>query len=263
MELRGPDSFTSFSDLVLLEQARPIVLFAALTFRKPTILSSTVWKAIPWSLFPERKGYMQMLLDILADCAGLFAAKTDLESDPFQDLNSDKRQDLTILTEAVLSRLDRIEAAWISANLNCVWEVESPALTPPVPYSETNQAPMWTTFLQYQSLEHANLATMGSAVRILALLIYRDLPEEMTTTSAQQYSSQLFNAIITICRSLNYQFQEKNKGASSHAMFYPIKVAYKASMYDYPIIGNWLKSILDRLSDGFAAKWTLATQHIR
>ena len=206
---------------------------------------------------------MQMLLDILADCAGLFAAKTDLESDPFQNLNSDKRQDLTILTEAVLCRLDRIEAAWISANLNCVWEVESPALTPPIPYSETDQAPMWTTFLQYQSLEHADLATMGSAVRILALLIYRDLLEEMTTTSAQQYSIQLFNAIITICRSLNYQFQETNKGASSHAMFYPIKVAYKASMYDYPIIGNWLKSILDRLSDGFAAKWTLAAQHIR
>lgn len=206
---------------------------------------------------------MQVLLDILADCAGLFAAKTDLESHPFETFDLEKRRELTILTEEVLNRLDRIEAAWNSANLNCVWEVECPGLTPPIPYSETDQTPIWTTFFQYQSLEQADLATMGSAVRILALLIYRDLPEEITATSAQQYSNQLFNAIVTICRSLNYQFQETTKGASSHAMFYPIKVAYKASMYDYPIIGNWLKSILDRLSDGFAAKWTMAAQNIR
>lgn len=202
---------------------------------------------------------MQMLLDTLADCAALFAAKTDLESDPYRNLNLEKRRELSILTEAVLSTLDRIEAACISANLNCVWEVESPGLIPPIPYSETDQAPVWTTSLQYESLEQADLATMGSAVRILALLIYRDVPEEIPTTSAQQYSHQLFNAIITICRSLNYQFQETNNGTSSHAMFYPIKVAYKASMYDYPIVGNWLKSILDRLSGGFAAKWTKAT----
>lgn len=263
MELRGPHSFTSFSDLVLLEQARPIVVFAALTFRKPTILSSSEWKTVPWSLLPERKGYMQMLLDILADCAELFAAKTDLDSDPFENLNMEKSQELTILSEAVLSRLDRIEAAWISANSSCVWEGEAPGLTPPIPYSETDQAPMWTTVLRYQSLGHADLATMVSAVRILALLIYRDLPGYTTGISAQQYSNQVFNAIITICRSLDYQFQETNKGASSHAMFYPIKVAYKASMYDYPIVGNWLKTILDRLSDGFAAKWTMATQIIR
>jgi hypothetical protein len=249
--------------LVLLEQARPLVLFAALTLRKPTILSSPEWKTIPWSLFPERKEYMQMLLDILADSAGLFAAKTDLESDPFGNLNSEKRQELTILTETVLNRLDKIEEAWVSANLNCVWEVDSPGLTPPIPCSETGQAPMWTTVLQYQSLDHADLATMGSAVRILVLLIYRDLPEGITTTTAQQYSNQLFNAIITICRSLDYQFQETNKGASSHTMFYPIKVAFKASMYDNLIIGNWLKSILDRLSDGFAAKWNMATHNIR
>lgn len=204
-----------------------------------------------------------MLLDILADCAELFAAKTDLESDTFENLNIEKRQEITILTEAVLSRLDRIEAAWISANSDCVWVGEASGLTPPIPYSETDQAPMWTTFLRYQSLGHADLATMVSAVRILALLIYRDLPEDITSISAQQYSNQVFNAIITICRSLDYQFQETNKGASSHAMFYPIKVAYKASMYHYPMIGNWLKTILDRLSDGFAAKWTLATQNIR
>lgn len=204
-----------------------------------------------------------MLLDILADCAGLFAAKTDLESDPFGSLNTERRQELTILTEAVLNRLDRVEAAQTCADWDCVWEEESPRLTPPIPYSETDHAPMWTTFLQYQSLDHAVRATMGNAVRILALLIYRDLPDGITTTPAEQYSNQLFNAIITICRSLDYQFQEVNKGASSHAMFYPIKVAFKASIYDYPIIGNWLKSILDQLSDGFAAKWSMATQNIR
>ncbi|KAH8690857.1 hypothetical protein BGW36DRAFT_305965, partial [Talaromyces proteolyticus] len=263
IELRGPETFMSLLDLMLFEQTRSLVLFAALTLRKPTILSRSEWKTIPWTLYPDRKTYMQMLLDILADCPELLAAKTELESDPFGSLNSEKRQELAIMTQGVLERLDTFEEAWISANSTCVWEVSPPGLTPPIPSSEGEQIPLWSTVLHYQSLDHANVAMMGCAVRILVLIIYRDLPWSMSTTTAEQISTQLFKAIITVCRSLDYQFQEINKGASSHSMFYPIKVALIATIYDYPTIGNWLKGILDHLSDGFAAKWSVATRNLR
>jgi hypothetical protein len=263
MELRGPATFMSLPDLIFLEQARLPVLFAALTLRQPTILSNTQWKYIPWTHFPNRKTSMQKLLDIFADCPALLAASTALASNASESRVFETLRSLTLATEKVLQDLDEFEEAWTSANMAYVWEIPSPGLTPPIMNAQGEEVTLWSTVLYYQSLSHANIAMMGSAIRILLLIIYRDIPYSMSGIVRAEVSAQLMKATMIICRGVDYQFQEIKKGASIHGLFYPIKMALKGTFGDNPVLGNWLKSIMDQLSSGFAGKWNIAGMNPR
>lgn len=257
MDLRGPAAFMSLPDLIFLEQSRLAVYFAALTLRKPTILANPEWKYIPWTLFPERKTSMQKLLDIFADCPALLAASTVLGSISSESNASDKHRELAIATERVLQDLDHFQEAWTSANVTCIWEIPSLGLTPPIINAQGEEISIWSTVLYYQSLDHANIAMMGSAIRILLFVIYRAISYSRSNLGPAQISDQVMTATMTICRSMDYQLQAFKKGTSNHGMFYPIKIAFKGICDDNPILGNWLKGILDQLSDGFAGKWNM------
>lgn len=257
MDLRGPASFMSLPDLVVLEQARPPVLFAALTLRQPTILANPEWKHIPWTHFPDRKTYKEKLFDIFADCPALLAASTALASNTSESRAFDKHQELVVAIERVSEDLDKFEKAWTSASMASIWEVPPPGLTPPIINAQGEKVFLWSTVLYYRTLGHAHIAMIGSSIRILLLVIYRDIGYSTSGISPAQVSHRIMMAAMTICRSVDYQFQEIKKGASSHSLFYPIKIALKGVYDDEHALGNWLKGILDQLSTGFVGKWNM------
>lgn len=257
MDLRGPTSFMSLPDLIVLEQARLPVLFAALTLRQPTILANPEWKHVPWTHFPERKTYKEKLFDIFADCPALLAASTALASNTSESSAFSKHQELVVAIRQVSDDLDEFERAWTFASMAYIWEVPSPRLTPPIINTQGDTVTLWSTVLYYQSLGHSHIAMMGSAIRILLLIIYRDIGYSASDISPAEVSHQIMIASMTICRSIDYQFQEIKKGASSHSVFYPIKIALKGVYDDHPALGNWLKGILDQLSAGFVGKWNI------
>jgi hypothetical protein len=158
-------------------------------------------------------------------------------------------------TEKVLQDLDQFEKAWTSANIASIWEIPCPGLTPPVMNAQGGEVTLWSTVLYYQSLSHANIVTLGSAIRLLLLIIYRDISHDRLNLGPAQILDQLMMATMTICRSVDYYFEAIQKGASSHSLFYPLKIAFKGISDTNPALGNWLKRILDQLSDGFTRKW--------
>ncbi|KAE8443143.1 hypothetical protein EG329_002312 [Mollisiaceae sp. DMI_Dod_QoI] len=255
MELRGPESFMSLPELMILERVRPSNIFAALVLQQPTILARPEWKSIPWTLYPDRKTAMQDLMDIFAECPGLVAAKRQLESEPIGDQTASQYQDLAIRAQCLLDELEQFQQSWDSTYSTSCWEIPSPATMPSFLDSKGETIPIFSTVLHYESLYHANVVTLSCAARILILLFSHDLSCFGSTPSEEQISCRLVAAGNVICRGLDYQLEEVRKGANSYLLIFPLKMAFEAVGQDNPAIGIWLKRILDQISSGVAGKW--------
>lgn len=112
------------------------------------------------------------------------------------------------------------------------------------------------------SLNHTNVVAMTNAIRILLLTILQDLPLLGWITAGDQISDQLSAASITICRTMDYQLEQVSKGASSHLLFWPLKMAFEALGHTNPAVEAWLRDLMDQISSGLAGKWSMAAENI-
>lgn len=252
MDVRGPEAFTSLAELSIMERTRPSIIFAALVTRQHTILARSEWKSIPWLLYPERKSAMQRLLDIFADCPAPYATKTAIETNSVAEVTRRQKQDeITATANVLLEELDRFEEDWKHSHPLSVWEVPAPSTTLFTTNHKGASVPTWTTILQYQSLDHANVVVMGKAIRIFLLLL-----QQAPSTKSQQLPNKLVTAAMVIYRSIDYQLQEIKKGASSHLLFWPVKMAFQVVDPANQHLKTWLMDILNRISRGLASNWT-------
>ncbi|KAH8586799.1 hypothetical protein B0O99DRAFT_48036 [Bisporella sp. PMI_857] len=78
IEFRGPQSHISGPGHLCFTNLRNYLITTAIGCRTPTFLAKEEWKTIPWSISP--KGFVQHLLDVMADIPTLLAYHDSLKS---------------------------------------------------------------------------------------------------------------------------------------------------------------------------------------
>ena len=257
MQLRGPERFTSLHELMILERARPSIIFAALVLRKTTIMAQPEWKSIPWRSYPNRKTLMQISVDILADCPGLVAEKAKLDSEATPDEPHLKYQNLALRARHLVKDLENLLQAWSSISAACSWEVPSPSSTPIALNAKGEPVPLWATIFRFQSYYDADLFVLTHAIRIFVLRFVQALPSS-STQDEEEIPNALTLSGMAVCRSVDFHLGEMRKGAVGHIFFYSLKMAFEAVGKDVPAIGAWLKNIHDHISSGLSERWSLA-----
>jgi hypothetical protein len=252
LDIRGPAAFMSLPELMVMERTRASIILASHVYRRPTILARPEWKSVPWVLYPERKNSMQMLLDILADCPALLPVRDTLASGAKMG-QLKEYEELAETTQSILTRLDHFEQNWRTSNPSATWEV--PLLEP-----QSSQTPEeagdrpWTSVLRYRSLADADIVMMANAMRIMLHTFVRGLPCPWSSQFQEQMRQKCIDAAMIICRSMEYEIQEINKGASNHLLYWPTKIAFDVLGCEYPSIGLWLEGILTGMAEGWTGK---------
>jgi hypothetical protein len=262
MQLRGPESFSPLSDLVILEKSRTSIIFAALASRRPTILSKPEWKTVPWSQHPERKDEMQVLVDIISDCPQILVTKDDSST----RLDAAERtlgyQVVVQMVMNLLSQLEQFEQQWQSRHRDVTIEVPAPETTPNFLSPEGKSIPLWTTILYYKSLHHANIMALYNATLIFLLKQIEDLiystPGFASLPITKFFPSKMYTAGIEICRAVDYHLERMRDGAGSFMLLWPLRMTWDAVGRHDDVVGIWLKDVLKKIKEGSAGRWAIA-----
>jgi len=259
IQLRGPEQFTTLPDLMILQKSRTSIIFAAFALRKPTILSNSKWKTIPWSQHPEQKDDLQLLVDIIADCPQI-NVKMDELSTRMDAL--ERNLGYQALLHTTMDILGQLEQWKYSCHQDISFEVPAPADTPKFLNPEGKPIFLWTTVLHYKSLHHANIAALYNATLIFLLkqieeLIY-STPSLASLPIVKAFPSRMYTAGIEICRSVDYHLAHMHDGVGSFMLLWPLRLAWDAVGQHDDVVGSWIKDVLKRIKEGSAGMWAIA-----
>ncbi|KAK0369429.1 hypothetical protein CLIM01_13210 [Colletotrichum limetticola] len=268
LDFRGPTSMQPLPCLALFEKARPSMIFAALVTRKTTILSSTLWKGLPWLQYPERKNPLQLLLDIVADCPELFVLREDIFGKGEGLPRNSALISLLEMAQKVLNDLETWENCWSSTELDQYDLVPAPAATTPMRsgYGRSSE-PVWDTVFEFHSLYHASTLTLFHGTLILLLLLIHGL--QLALRDPEGHSPEpgpvpirIHESGILICRSVDYHLDKLRNIASSSILF-PIRMAYEAVGKSDEVLGLWLMFQLRHISSSSSGRWAMARHVLR
>ena len=256
----GPDSFSSPSGLSTLERARLPIISAALLLHRPTVFAKPEWKLLPWSRYPDRKNLLQNLLDILADCPGLFIEKDGIDTGLSGQEANAGYQLLSEKARGLIEELAQWEKVWTAHHPECYHERLSPATTPTSSALHGQVLPIWSTVLEYQSLYHAKAMTLYNTTRILLLKYTQEvsLPKRELAGEEQVFSRDIFAAGMKICRSMDYYLDHIQKGTGDFFLLFPLRMAFDAVGPCNWEIRAWLKNVLHLVSSGPVSRWAAA-----
>ncbi|OKL55820.1 hypothetical protein UA08_08815 [Talaromyces atroroseus] len=267
---RGPESFITFPELLILEKSRVSIITSSLLVRRHTILSNQEWKAIPWTYFPERKNSMELLVDILADCPALFADQMQLLSNRNLAITNQVAAGLKHLLGRAYRLLDQLEKwkeQWDLDNPGYCHEIPAPF---PRPTSfgwqgeKDMETPIWTTILNYASVYHANTMVLYDGTLILLLRYIQGIMNELNILAAptdrQSFDlwERSYAASLAICRSVEYHLQGMRRGVVDFHLMFPLRMANQTIGDSNPAIGLWIQDVLQQIRDGQSSRWTLA-----
>ncbi|EED14757.1 conserved hypothetical protein [Talaromyces stipitatus ATCC 10500] len=264
--LRGPYSFKTLSELQLFENSRPSIIFSSLFLRRHTILSKPEWKVMPWITYPDKKTAMQRLVDLLADCPALFMEQDRIASE--SPGTPDQTGDLIELLRKVIRLLDDLlqwNEQWELENPDYCYDVPAPASTPLIAsmYDGDSYVPAWSTVLEYKSMYHANTVIVYNGTLVLLLNLAQSVMQMKSIPTMHQTPhiidmKKIYNAGITICRSVEYHLQSMRQGAGSFFLLFPLRMAYVSVGRTEPTIGTWIQDVLKQIQDGKSGRWATA-----
>ncbi|KAF2092986.1 hypothetical protein NA57DRAFT_49197 [Rhizodiscina lignyota] len=263
INLRGPASFTNGPELIVLENARPAIACAALLLHRSTVFSKSEWKTMPWILYPERKNCMQSLIDILVDCPELFVMRDRIIAMSVSDDQASSYRELFRKTTDLLNQLDQWILTWNQLNPDCYHETVPSNTTPVFTSSEGRQTPAWTTTIEYDTSIHANNLTLYNATFILVLkFTYQTALSTDSGLTDQLQVSELYTkmlaAALMVCRSVDYHLRLMRSGASSFFLWFSLRMAYDALGRSNPVIGAWIRNVLQEVHNGNVGRWAIA-----
>jgi hypothetical protein len=257
-DIRGPKSMMSLPCLMVLEKTRASIIFAAIVLQKPTIFTRPEWKTDPWLLHPERIDSGKLLCDILTDCPELFELRIQLLKEP---CGMKKQADIRSLTQkchGILARLEQWGDDWaIDISKVCI-EVPAPSTTPRAPDTDGRFAPVWSTILQFDSLDQSNSVTMYNGALILVLQFLQGLILMEKGHKSQALQSRIHDAGMIICRSVEYHYRQSWGERGGFFLLFPLRMAHSAVGRDNAVIDLWLKGILNEIATGRRGLWKSA-----
>jgi hypothetical protein len=242
--------------LMILEQIRSSVIFAAIVLHKPTILARPEWKTVPWALHPERIDQGKLLFDILSDCPELFVLRDRLSAIQDQCERSSAVKNLAAQARLILHNLDQWDQIWTSDLSHECIEAPSPPSTPTYVDLNGQTVPLWSTILQYESLHHSNLLTVYNGALVLVLRFILDI--DIKCTDGDYLQSRMYEAGIIICRSVEYHYRQSSGDQGGFFLLFPLRMAYDAVGRSNAAIERWLKVVLDDIATGRRGMWRSA-----
>jgi hypothetical protein len=245
--------------LMILEQTRPAILFAAIMLHKSTILANPEWKTLPWSLHPEHIDDRKKLFDILSDCPELFVTR-DLVSklvDGSRKITA--MHHLATEARSILHDLEKWRQNWDFDLSHVCVELPSPSSTPTFLDPTGHEVPIWSTILQYKSVHDHNAVTVynGALILVLQFILSLDIATDQHD-DAQRLGARMHEAGIVICRSVEYHYGRPSGERGSFFLLFPLRMAYDAVGKSSPAIGTWLRGILDEIATGKRGGWRSA-----
>ncbi|EAT80223.1 hypothetical protein HBH56_096030 [Parastagonospora nodorum] len=258
-EIRGARRMMSLPCLMILEQTRPAIIFAAIVLHKSTILASPGWKTLPWSLHPEHIDDRKKLFDILSDCPDLFVTRDRVSKfvDGSQIINA--MQNLATKARSILHDLELWGQDWDSDVSHLCVELPSPSSTPTFLDPTGHEVPIWSTILQYKSVHDHNALTVynGALILVLQFILSLDIATDQHD-HAQRLQARVHEAGIVICRSVEYHYGRPSGERGSFFLLFPLRMAYDAVGKSSPAIGAWLRGKLDEIATGKRGTWKSA-----
>lgn len=260
--LRGPKQMSSLPCVMILEQTRTTMIFAAIILRKPTILARPEWKTEPWIHHPERIDPGKLLFDILSDCPELFVLRDQAMSEVDDGKRAEIVRDLYEKARSILKDLEEWGLSWAADSSTACTEVPAPPSTPTILDDDGNPSPAWSTIFEYQSLMQCAGATMYNGALILVVqfviglevLIHGECKDESLL-------ERLYTAGMIICRSVDYHMHYSHTlGGDQSAFFllFPLRMAHEAVGESEPAVGLWLRGVLEDITSNGRGTWKSA-----
>jgi hypothetical protein len=257
--MRGASNMASLPCLMIIEQTRSSIIFAAIVLHERTILARPEWKIQPWRLYTERLDHGKKLFDILSDCPELFVLRDQLSQSIHDIRRTDAVHHLNTKTRRILSDLEQWNEAWLSDPSHTYTEIPAPPDIPVSMESNKQNIPMWSIIFQYQSLHHSNIVTMYNSALILVLQFLLSL--DITTIGYEDtryLQARMYEAGIIICRSVEYLYRQSNGEQGGFFLLFPLRMAYDAVERSSPAIEMWLRGVLDEIATGKRGMWKSA-----
>jgi hypothetical protein len=249
---------SSLPCLMILEKTRASIIFAAIVLKTPTILARLEWKTDPWLLHPERIDSGKLLCDILADYPEIFILRDGVSKELCEFKRQAGLRNLTQKCCSILTRLENWGNDWaIDISKVCI-EVPAPPTTPRSLDPNGQYTPIWSTVLQFDSLDHSNSVTMYNGALILVLRFLQGLIVMETGRENQELQSRIHNAGMIICRSVEYHYRQSWREQGGFFLLFPLRMAHDAVGKENPAIGLWLRGVLDEIATGRRGLWKSA-----
>lgn len=251
---------SSLPSLLVFEKCRASMIFAALVLRKTTIVAKPEWKASPWSHFPARVTSLKLLTDIVADCPELFVLRDEiLQAHANQSSQYMQLQQLLEKARNTLGSLHRWNDAWVMANGQVYTKVLPPNTIPSSIDASGQDAPLWTSVFQFESLYHANALTLYYATLILVLRLVASIQVALGECEDKSIpEQQIYDAGLFICRSVDYHLNQTWTEMGAFNLLFPLRMAYEAIGREHDAIRAWLQKVLEDVSAGRRGLWKSA-----
>jgi hypothetical protein len=256
--IRGPEQMTSLPCLMILEKTRTSIVFAAIVLQQPTILARPEWRIDPWLLHPERIDSGKLLCDILTDCPELFVLRNELLREPCKIKREVDIRHLTQKCRSILARLEQWGKDWATDISKVCIEIPAPPTTPLQLELDGQYSPMWSTILQFDTVDQSNCVTMYNGAIIMVLQFLQGLVVMGKGYRSQYIQSRIHDAGMIICRSVEYHYRESWGEKGGFFLLFPLRMAHDAVGKDNPTLDLWLKDILNEIATGRRGIWKSA-----
>lgn len=282
LELRGPAAHYSPKSFELHKGVRRMILFAALSTRKPSILARDEWKTVFRNDCSDEEMEEQFLFDALADCTVLVANCDEVLAN--WNLNSenvaDQRDKVKRATLDLLKRLQAWRRRWDNDGRNS--HVETPATSIELQLiQETwgNTAPPFRTVFKFANDSAATMLTFYNTALIYALQVLASLPlgnsgiqlnkvstillpegpepsQSFRSNEKDEYTTAERSAALEVCRCISYNLVRKSRldSGSLTVVHLAVKTAWMILRRNESLEGRWMTNLLKTKSRGVVAK---------
>jgi len=198
--------------------------------RQSTFLGSPIWKTVPWEDDPASKLSIDYLIDIGADVAGYIA-----QIKMCDNIDINVELEYSNLRTQVAASIEELNSWWHK------WEAEHAQGVIEVPSSQTTSEPLFSTFLEYDTMWTAFAACNYDVMRILLLQLWnmlQRLPSSIPTidqhvvldmpniTALLGITSDIKSLACEILRSLKYCYGQSHRFVYTFSFFFIQDVAY-------------------------------------
>tara|TARA_R110002003_G_scaffold55_5_gene4987 strand:+ start:36964 stop:38181 length:1218 start_codon:yes stop_codon:yes gene_type:complete len=258
LALRNPQSPCSPRTLSLYKCLRYMLLFAALSAGRASVLAKPGWKSMfSQHCESEEETQEQLLYDNLADCSLLVPVRDNLLKDWETTPHDERAEGVNSVRRRADDLLDGLRAwrgQWLASPGNAYTETPAYlAQTQPSTYPRIDETPVGITDLVFPNIASASLLMLHNIACLHVLQVHISLPfDSQSTSKKDEYFAAAYSTILEICRSMPYCLDEELH-KDLHAgpvVFWAVQVADMVLKGDASVEGRFLKELLGRKSGG-------------
>ncbi|KAH7070277.1 hypothetical protein FB567DRAFT_217434 [Paraphoma chrysanthemicola] len=257
LDLRDPQLHCSPKTLSLYKCLRHMLLFAALSAGRASILAQPGWKRLlSQHCESDEEKQEQRLYDIVADCSVLIPERDKLRRvwDSDHQENTEEADSIQQRADQLVEQLRDWRERWLSDPNNSFTETSMYGTqAPPAMDYLREDTSHGVTDLVFSSISSASLFMLYNIACLHVLQINLSLPSDThSSAKKEEYLAAAHASILDICRSMPYCLDEElhKELHAGPVAFWAAQVAGAVLKDDTSREGRVLKELLERKSGG-------------